>query len=84
MKQSSLRNVLWGDSCFYHNERGDFMPRVIKWEFRGKDSSRKGHDCNLKLFLIVPCIKKKFLEQILFTAGKFGRCSALNDPPGLV
>ena len=28
-----------------------------------EDSSRKGHDCNLKLFLIVPFIKRKFFEM---------------------
>ena len=31
-----------------------------------EDSSRKGHDhiIYLKLFLIVPCIKKKFFEKL--------------------
>ena len=52
------------------SKRGHFMPPVIKWKFDGivpftfeKTSSRKGHDCIVyfKLFLIVPCIKKKFL-----------------------
>ena len=52
------------------SKRGHFMPLVIKWKFDGivhftfeKTSSRKGHDCIVyfKLFLIVPCIKKKFL-----------------------
>lgn len=47
------------------------MPLVIKWKFDGivpftfeKTSSRKGHNYCIvyfKLFLIVPCIKKKFL-----------------------
>ena len=56
--------------------------------FYTRDSSRKGHDCNLKLFLIAPCIKKKFFEidvkqpgKVVFTAGQFGRCPALNEPP---
>ena len=48
-----------------HNERGDFMPRVKKWKLHGKVcfTLDKTHDCNLKLFLIVPRIKKKFFEM---------------------
>ena len=41
-----------------------------------EDSSRKGHDCNLKLFLIIPCEKKvlwgvKQLGKVVLSAGRF-------------
>ena len=41
------------------------MPHVKKWKLHGKVcfTLDKTHDCNLKLFLIVPCIKKKFFEM---------------------
>ena len=55
------------------------MPLVIKWKFDGivhftfeKTSSRKGHDCIVyfKLFLIIPCIKKKVLVEKLSSWAK--------------
>ena len=49
----------------------NFMPRVTKWELHGKvcftldkvHQEKGRHDCNLELFLIVPCIKKKLFEM---------------------
>jgi len=54
-----------------------------------EDSSRKGHNCitYLKLFLIVPCNKKKVFSEVkhpgevTFTAGQFFQCPTLNETP---
>ena len=54
-----------------------------------EDASRKGHNCiiYLKLFLIVPCIKKSSLRskqpcKVVFTVSQFALCPALNETPG--
>ena len=60
MNHSSFRNVLWGGGFHAACNTVEIAQQSM---FYTRDSSRKGHDCNLKLFLIAPCIKKKFFEM---------------------